>query len=183
MDLKISIAREDEYKKQLCAHYNSILDGRLLKIDPDTANDSEISSFVTDFDKNESFDNNCCSWLIIGDIGNSEYMDNNFSYINLLPLNGDPIQINFSQFKYGMSAKQGHVGFTSFDSEQAVHVCTIDDSTILPESFFSNHKGEKLLYLYSFNAVTAFNRPKRCYHFALYNYLILMFVNIYDMHK
>ena len=163
------IAREDEYKNQLSAHYNSILYGRLMKINPNTANDSEISSFVTDFDKNESFDNNCCSWLTIGEIGSSEYMGNNFSYINLLPSTGNPIQINFSQFRYGMSAKQGHVGFTSFNPEHAVHICTIDNCTIFPETFFSAHKGEKLLYLYSFNTVTAFNRPKRCYHFALTN--------------
>ena len=170
MGFKTSIAREDEYRKQLFAHYNSILEGRLMKIDPNTANDSEISSFVTDFNKNELYDNNCCSWLIIGDIGYSDYMGNNYNYINLLPPpNGDPIQINFSQFKYGMSAKQGYEGFASFDPEQAVHICTVDDSTIIPETFFSAHKGEKLLYLYSFDTVTAFNSPKKCFRFALNN--------------
>lgn len=167
MSIKTSIAREEEYKKQLFAHYNSILDGRLMRIDPDTANDSAVASFITDFDQNESYDNNCCSWLKIGDIEYSNYNGNDFAYINLLPLNGQPIQINFSQFRYRMSARPGGiVGFTSFDPKEAVHLCTIDGNGIDPESFFSAQKGKRLLYLYSFEAITAFNQSKRCFRFA-----------------
>jgi hypothetical protein len=169
MNLKYSIAREDDYKKEVIEYYNSILNGRLMSIDPSKASDSELTSYISVYDENESYFNNCCSWLEIGDIGSSNYNGRDFQYIKLLTKSGNTLQINFSQFRYEMSTSLGKEGFTSFDPEKAVHVCSIDGQIIDPPYFFSINKGKKLLYLYSFLAVTAFNKNKLCYKFAFEN--------------
>jgi len=166
MSLKISIAREDDYRKEVVNHYNSILNGRLLSMDLSKAKDSDILSFITLYDENEHYYNNCCTWLEIGGIGSSNYNGRDFQYIKLLTKGGESIQINFSQFRYEMSTNLGQEGFTTFNPERAVHVCSIDGQMIDPSTFFSTNKGKKLLYLYSFPAVTAFNKTKLCYKFA-----------------
>ena len=162
MSFIISIAREEDYRKEVIDHYNSILNGRLMSIDLSKASDSELKSFISLYDENESYFNNCCTWLEIGEIGSSNYNGRDFQFIKLLTKGGEAIQINFSQFRYEMSTNLGQDGFTSFDPEKAVHVCTIDGQTIEPSIFFSTKKGKKLLYLYSFLAVTAFNQTKLC---------------------
>ena len=63
MSLKFSIAREDDYRKEIVNYYNSILNGRLLSFDLCIANDSDILSFISYYDENVSYFNNCCSWL------------------------------------------------------------------------------------------------------------------------
>mgnify|MGYP003506480376 FL=1 len=115
MSLKFSIAREDDYRKEIVNHYNSILHGRLLSMDLINASESDLLSFISFYDKNELYFNNCCSWLEIGEIESSNYNGNDFQFINLLKNNGDSIQINFSQFIYEMSTSFGHDGFTTFD--------------------------------------------------------------------
>ena len=181
MSLKFSIAREDDYRKEIVNHYNSILHGRLLSMDLINASESDLLSFISFYDKNELYFNNCCSWLEIGEIGSSNYNGNDFQFINLLTNNGDSIQINFSQFVYEMSTSFGHDGFTTFDSERAVHVCTIDGQKIDPLSFFSANKGKRILFLYSYPAVTAFNKTKMCFKFA-FNHLSASFIRNY-IHK
>lgn len=163
-----SILNEEEYITQLSDYYKSLLHGRLMSIDVNDATDAEIQSFVIDFDTKKSYDNNSCTWLKIGDIRTSKYNGKSFSFINLLPSNGDPIRVNFSLFNYFMSplptGKQPTL--EKFDKYKAIYRCTIDGKSISPEIFFSEHKGEKLLYLFSFDAVNAFNKIKRCYYFA-----------------
>ena len=178
MNLKISIAREDDYRKEIINHYNSILNGRLLSLDLSKANDSDILSFISIYDKNELYFNNCCSWLEIGEIGCSNYNGNDFRFINLMAKDGESIQINFSQFVYEMSTNFGHDGFTTFESDRAVHVCSIDGQKIDPLSFFSKNKGKRLLYLYSYPAITAFNKAKMCFKFA-YNNISAPFIRNY----
>lgn len=165
----MSIAREDDYRKKIIAFYNSVLHGRLLNLDLKTVNDSELMSFVSIYDVNELYFNNCCTWIEIGDIGSSNYNGYNYSFINLLPSNGEPIHINFSQFEYEMCNAQGQEGFPSFDEERAVHVSLIDNQRIEPYSFFSTNKGKKLLFIYSFEGVNVFCKRKRCYYFAFKN--------------
>ena len=169
MSFKISIAREEDYRKEVIDHFNSILNGRLMSLDLSKTSDAELESFISLYDENESYFNNCCTWLEIGEIGSSNYNGRDFQFIKLLTKGGETIQINFSQFRYEMSTNFGQDGFTSFDPEKAVHVCTIDGQTIEPSIFFSTKKGKKLLYLYSFLAVTAFNQTKLCYKFAFEN--------------
>jgi hypothetical protein len=169
MSLKFSIAREDDYRKEIVNYYNSILNGRLLSFDLCIANDSDILSFISYYDENESYFNNCCSWLEIGGIGCSNYNGRDFQFIKLLTKTGETIEINFSQFIYEMSVDLGQEGFTTFNSEKAVHVCSIDGQRIDPLSFFSTNKGKRLLYLYSYPAVTAFNKTKMCFKFAFNN--------------
>ena len=100
MELKISIARESDYREEVIDHYNSIMNGRLLSLDLGKADDSDILSFISFYDENESYFNNCCSWLEIGEIGSSNYNGRDFQFINLLTKSGGSIQINFSQFIY-----------------------------------------------------------------------------------
>ena len=169
MELKISIARESDYREDVIDHYNSIMNGRLLSLDLGKADDSDILSFISFYDENESYFNNCCSWLEIGEIGSSNYNGRDFQFINLLTKSGGSIQINFSQFIYEMSTSLGQEGFTTFNSEKAFHVCSIDEQRIDPSTFFSINKGKRLLYLYSYPAVTAFNNTKLCFKFAFEN--------------
>lgn len=169
MKLKYSIAREDDYRKDIVNHYNSILNGRLLSLNLSKASDSDILSFISYYDKNELYFNNCCSWLEIGEIGISNSYGRDVRFIKLLTKNGDSIEINFSQFIYEMSANLGQEGFRSFTPERAVHVCSIDGQMIDPSSFFSTNKGKRLLYLYSYQAVTAYNSSKWCFKFAFNN--------------
>ena len=102
MSLKISIARENDYREEIVNYYNSILNGRLLSLDLSCTNDSDILSFISFYDINEPYFNNCCSWLEIGDIHRSNYNGKDFQFINLLTNNGESIKINFSQFIYVM---------------------------------------------------------------------------------
>ena len=166
MHLKYSIAREDDYRKEVIEYYNSILNGRLMNLNLKSVNDSDLMSFITLYDENEHYYNNCCTWLEIGEIGSSNYNGRDFQFIKLLTKGGESIQIKFSQFRYEMSTNMGQEGFTTFNPEKAVHVCSIDGQMIEPSTFFSTNKGKKLLYLYSFPAVTAFNKTKLCYKFA-----------------
>lgn len=177
MSLKLSIAREDNYRKEIVNYYNSILNGRLLSFDLCKANDSDILSFISYYDKNESYFNNCCSWLEIGEIDSSTYNGRDFRFIKLLTKAGDSIDINFSQFIYEMSVDLGQEGFTSFNSKKALHVCSIDGQRIEPLSFFSTNKGKKLLYLYSYPVVTAFDKKKMCFEFAFNN------ISVSDLRK
>ena len=166
MHLKYSIAREDNYRKEVIEHYDSILNGRLMNLNLKSAKDSDLLSFITLYDENEHYYNNCCTWLVIDEIGSSNYNGRDFQYIKLLTKGGESIQINFSQFRYEMSTNPGQKGFTTFNPERAVHVCSIDGQMIEPSSFFATNKGKKLLYLYSYPAVTAFNQTKLCFKFA-----------------
>ena len=131
MSLKFSIAREDDYRKEIVNYYNYILNGRLLSFDLCIANDSDILSFISYYDENESYFNNCCSWLENGGIVCSNYNGRDFQFIKLLTKTGETIEINFSQFIYEMSVDLGQEGFTTFNSEKAVHVCSIDGQRIL----------------------------------------------------
>ena len=88
MELKISIARESDYREEVIDHYNSIMNGRLLSLDLGKADDSDILSFISFYDENESYFNNCCSWLEIGEIGSSNYNGRDFQFINLLTKSG-----------------------------------------------------------------------------------------------
>ena len=110
MELKISIARESDYREDVIDHYNSIMNGRLLSLDLGKADDSDILSFISFYDENESYFNNCCSWLEIGEIGSSNYNGRDFQFINLQTKSGGSIQINFSQFIYEMSTSLGQEG-------------------------------------------------------------------------
>ena len=47
MELKISIARENDYREEVIDHYNSIMNGRLLSLDLGKADDSDILSFIS----------------------------------------------------------------------------------------------------------------------------------------
>jgi hypothetical protein len=69
--------------------------------------------------------------LEIGAIGCSNYNGRDFQFIKLLTKTGETIEINFSQFIYEMSVDLGQEGFTTFNSEKAVHVCSIDGQRIL----------------------------------------------------
>lgn len=162
--MKIYIAREDDYRNEIRKHFNSILNGRLLSFDLKQANDEDVFKFPIDFNGNLSYDDNCCAWLEIGEIGQSEYNGTNYSFIELKEANGNSVSINLSQFKYGMSPLND--GFPSYDEDKAIHVSTVDGNQINPEIFFSAHKGGKLLYLYSYPVVNKFNSVKRCYLFA-----------------
>lgn len=146
MELKISIARESDYREDVIDHYNSIMNGRLLSLDLGKADDSDILSFISFYDENESYFNNCCSWLEIGEIGSSNYNGRDFQFINLLTKSGGSIQINFSQFIYEISTSLGQEGFTTFNSEKAFHVCSIDEQRIDPSTFFSINKGKRLVH-------------------------------------
>lgn len=84
MSVKVTIANEDYYRKVLFNHYNSILNGRIMSINPYTASDSDLISFISLYDENESYINNCCSWLEIGEIGESNHNGIDYKFINLL---------------------------------------------------------------------------------------------------
>ena len=143
MHLKYSIAREDNYRKEVIEYYDSILNGRLMNLNLKSAKDSDLLSFITLYDENEHYYNNCCTWLDIDEIGSSNYNGRDFQYIKLLTKGGKSIQINFSQFRYEMSTNPGQKGFTTFNPERAVHVCSIDGQMIEPSSFFTTNKGKK----------------------------------------
>lgn len=168
MKIKESIARENEYKNELECYYNSLLNGRLLNLDLENLEDEELLNSILDYDvKEDTISNNFCTWVSIGDVVNSEYNGNYFQFIQIMSKGESIFNINFSQFKYPMSMnKKNKISFTSFDATKAFYVCSIDGKAISPESFFSNHKGEKLLFVFSFPAVTAYNKQKTCYLFA-----------------
>ena len=167
MSLKISIARENDYREEIVNYYNSILNGRLLSLNLSCTNDTDILSFISFYDINVPYFNNCCSWLKIGEISRSNYNGKDFQFINLLTNNGESIKINFSQFIYEMSTSPEV--FATSDFERTLHICSIDGRKIDPSSFFSANKGKNLLYIYCYPAVTAFGQEKLCYKFAFEN--------------
>ena len=116
--------------------------------------------------------NNCCSWLTIGDVINLEYNGNKYKQIELLTDDEqDKISVNFSQFVYPMFLIDSTSDIRNFLAcpSEATCISTVDDRIIDPEQFFYDHKGDKLLYIYCFNAINAFNKTKRCYRFAYEN--------------
>lgn len=140
-----------------------------MSIDANSASDHTIASFVTGYNENESFDNNGCSWLEIGNVEQSNYNGHDYKFINLIPAIGDAIQINFSQFIYPMSRYRREADKLPSLIEMRPHVvvqCTVDGNAISPGTFFGAHKGERLLYLRSFYGVTAFDSIKRVFRFA-----------------
>lgn len=183
------IAREDDYRNEIRNHFNSILKGRLLSFDLKRASDEDISKFLIDFDGKLSFTDNSCTWLEIGEIGKDEFI-RPYYFIELKGSKNYLLSINLSQFKYGMSLLND--GFPSYEEDKAIHVCTVDGNQINPETFFSDHKGKKLLYLYSYPVVNKFNSVKRCFHFAykqtdksslwnyIYNAQVMLLKNILD---
>ena len=158
MHLKYSIAREDDYRKEVIEYYNSILNGRLMNLNLKSAKDSDLMSFITLYDENEHYYNNCCTWLDIDEIGSSNYNGRDFQYIKLLTKGGESIQINFSQFRYEMSTNPDQKGFTTFNPERAVHVCSIDGQMIEPSSFFFNQT--KLCFKFAFEKIAPVNLRK-----------------------
>lgn len=138
-----------------------------MSVDPNTASDHTIETFVTGYNENESYDNNCCSWLKIGKAEQSNYNGHDYRFINLVPAVGDAIQINFSQFVYPMSEYHFDANrLPSFNRNDAIYLCSVDGNRINPGAFFTEHEGEKLLYLHSFNGITAFDKIKRVFCFA-----------------
>ena len=183
------IAREDDYRNEIRKHFNSILNGRLLSFNLKQASDEDVSKFPIDFDGNLSYEDNCCTWLEIGEIGKDEFI-RPYYFIELKGSNDCLVSINLSQFKYGMSPLND--GFPSYEEDKAIHVCTVDGNQINPETFFSEHKGKNLLYLYSYPVVNKFNSVKRCFQFAykqiypsslrnyIYNAQVMLLKNILD---
>ena len=166
MEQKEIIVCEDDYKKELRAYYGNLLKGRLLSINLSELTDEEIKNSITNYDVNENIiNNNFCSWITIGEIVSSEYNGRKYNFVKFLSGEDSTFNINFSQFSYAMSP-QNHTGWISYDEKKAKYVCTVDGKCISPEDFFAKHKGEKLLLIYSFPAVTAFRTMKTCYFFA-----------------
>lgn len=162
-----TIVNESEYRRRVYDFFQSILNGRLMSIDANSASDHTIASFVTGYNENESFDNNGCSWLEIGNVEQSNYNGHDYKFINLIPAIGDAIQINFSQFIYPMSRYRREADkLPSFNRNETTCRCTVDGNAISPGTFFGAHKGERLLYLRSFYGVTAFDSIKRVFRFA-----------------
>ncbi len=163
----IKIAREEDYRSDLRKHFDSILSGRLMQINPKTSSYEDILSWITDFDGSLGYINNACSWVIIGEIGTSSYNGHDFKYINFKSGDENAFSINFSQFIYPMSLNDASSTFPVFSSNEAEYYCTVDFKTIVPQEFFEANKGKKMLYIYSFDCVTSFNSVKRCFFFAL----------------
>lgn len=165
MEQKHIIVCEDDYKNKLRAYYSDLLKGRLLSINLSELTDEEIKNSITNYDVNEKIINNFCSWITIGEIGSSEYNEHNFKFVKFLSGENSVFNINCSQFKYPMSPLN-HIGCIPYDETKVKYVCSVDGKCISPEVFFAKHKGEKLLLIYSFPAVTKFNTQKTCYLFA-----------------
>ena len=51
-----TIFNEPEYRRQVYDFFQSILNGLLMSIDPNSASDLTIESFVTGYNDNESLD-------------------------------------------------------------------------------------------------------------------------------
>ena len=167
MNYTSSIINEGEYRKKVFAHYESILNCRLMRIDPTTATDSMIIEFVSESNHNLSHYNSRISWLEIGKIGSGEYNGIVYKYINLLNSNIEHFtRINFSQFRYPMSL---YDSTQCYDPELAFFICQIDEKTIDPDIFFAKNQGKKLLYLDSCQAITKFGSIKECFSFAFKN--------------
>ena len=164
--MDVVIAREEDYRNDLRKHFDSILSGRLMQINPKTSSYEDILSWITDFDGSLGYINNACSWVIIGEIGTSSYNGHDFKYINFKSGDESAFSINFSQFIYPMSLKDSST-FPVFSSNEAKYYCTVDFKTIDPQEFFKSNIGKKMLYIYSFDCVTSFNSVKRCFCFAL----------------
>lgn len=165
--MKMTFVDEDQYKKQLIEHYNSILHGRLMRFNTETATDEDLLSFIVPYEeRNVPFDN-CCSRLEIGEIATGDYNAINFKFINFIGAEGNKISINLSQFLYGMSKKE--TNSSSYDPNNANHKCTVDSLYIDPEQFFNGKKGQKIFYIDSFECVTLYNKTKRCYNLAYKN--------------
>lgn len=169
MSFKIteSIVNEELYRKDLRKHYDAVLNNRIFSIDTRTAKDEDLLSFLSDYDTEKSENDNFFTWLSIGDIVDSEYNARPYRYVVFLTTDGRfAFSINFTQFKYAMSE---YNVLPSFDENSARHVCTVDGSMVDPDDYFSAHKGDRILCLYSFDANTKYGRIKRCYRFALAN--------------
>ena len=167
INIKQALAHENDYRKELRSYYNSLLNGRLLSIDVENLTDEVLLTRVIDYDPKQAPINNFCTWVSIGDVGTGEYNGYDFQFIHFVSKGRALFDINFSQFKYEMSMnKKNEIAFPIFDASKAFYFCKIDDHAISPESFFSEHKGEKLLLIYSFPAVTSYNKNKTCYLFA-----------------
>jgi hypothetical protein len=150
-------------------YFRSILEGRLLSIDVEKITDEELPSLIpngfTDCNRGFRYADNLCSWYTISE---SEVWNIPKTHTKIY-FRGEnakiPLRMNYSLFRYPLY----------FDREKYVifakrsGISTIDNKLIDPELFFTEHMGEKILYICGFNGVDVFGGEKICAYFAKEN--------------
>lgn len=166
MSPSYQITNEASYHKELTDFFRFFLNCDMMQIDINKATVAEIESCIQNYDPViVNAVGTWCSWLEIGSIHSYLNDYGSISDIELLTPKGEPLILNFSQFRYKMSPRNNGP-FPVFDPHNATLINTIDDEIIDPSVFFPKHKGEKILYLSSVNGVTKFNKTKTVYRFA-----------------
>lgn len=145
-----------------------------MSIDSDNISHRSLENFIEEFDNLKDFEKNCVSWLKIDGVYDNSYKGVKFREVYLRGKNNLPLTINTAQFIYPMSPDLSTTEFKDmvlprFDESNATCISTIDGHSVEPEQFFLEHKGEKLLYVYSFPAITRFDKRRRCFIFAYKN--------------
>ena len=147
-------------------YYRSILDGRLLSIDVEKKADEELISLLPNGFSNRNrgfrYADNLCSWYIIGESKEFRWF-NTYKKVFFGGENVDtPLGINYSMFRFPLYFnREKYVIFAN-----RTGTSTIDNKIIEPESFFSNHVGEKILYICGISGVDKFGLEKVCVYFA-----------------
>lgn len=165
--MKVSIAREEDYRRDVREYFDSILNGRLMSIDINCREDSELPGLICEYNPNSiSNIDNYCAWVTIGEISEEEYYGKRFKFVKFYSGRDLVFTINFSQFIYSMSISNKNIlNFGAFDPLEAKYCCTVDGNVINPDTYFTQNIGKKLMLLFSMPAVTSFNKEKDCYFF------------------
>lgn len=162
------ILDEDKYIRDVQNYFKSILEGRLLSINTETMNDDELLHSlpygITDSDKSLCFANNLCTWFSIGESRELEFV-RPYKQICLTYGEESSININYSRFWTPITFRNHNNSY--FGNQSGVN--TIDEMQVNPESFFSEHYGEKIFYICGKRGVDQFGRKQLCLLFAFNN--------------
>lgn len=170
--MEIEIYDKEKYRQELIAYYGGILDGRFIKLNPQSMSDEELleSIPIGPATGTDIFDiNNSCCWLYIGKSVRDNYNGNDYTYVNFCSdkeSRNIVLSQNYSQFRYPMSLRTEGVIPQYYENGETLQ-STIDDNIIEPEDFFTHGRvGEKILYLGYLPGVTKYGKEKNCVDFA-----------------
>jgi len=107
---------------------------------------------------------NFASIYTIGESKTLDYNGNQFNCFFLRPMEGKPIRLNFSDFKYGRSLDmfRGEC-FPSYNSRNANYANTVNDKIVEPYYDTMGQKGQQILVGYWFDTINAFDSRRPCY--------------------
>ena len=155
----------EKASQDLRNYFKSILEGRLLSMDVSRMSDEDVLSSLpyglTKKNRGLRYADNLCSWYTIGESIEQRF-GNPYKQVSILLEDDKKFPINYSRFRYPLSFnRQKYVIFAN-----RIGINTIDDKVIDPEFYFTNHYGEKILFVCGIDGVDKYGKTRMCAFFA-----------------